>query len=361
VADAPYCVLPFTHLRIEPTGSVRPCCRFGGAIPGATASDITSAFASPFMDRLRADMAAGVARPECRKCQGEEAHGIRSMRMIENERHAVPAEPTLTYLEICLSNVCNLKCRMCSSLYSTRWIADEKALGKTPTPLAYSNLNVDAIRWGEIRMLKFLGGEPVLHHEEIGEILRRIDQAGRLGDLTVNFTTNCTVTFPAAVLHMLDRCAKVIICASVDAIGPLNDYIRDGSSFEPMLTNLRTYRDHGRTLVIHTVMSLLNANVLHDIHDAVASEFPSASQMWLRCFAPKELDPANVPDSVRADLLGRLIGLRGDPYLRGTAALKAARTADMATCTAHIRRLDDLRGQRLAAVNPEMAGWLELG
>ena len=138
-----FCVLPWIHTQFNPEGTVKPCCRAIGSITqsGRAMSVYTYRFEqiwnSGYMHSLREAMAHGQNISDCALCYQDEAQGKTSYRQASNDKWLPllqTSEATLAahaaehdyvcpdfplYLQFNLGNLCNLKCRMCSSSYSS--------------------------------------------------------------------------------------------------------------------------------------------------------------------------------------------------------------------------------------------------
>ena len=71
------------------------------------------------------DSKEGINHPGCVACKKMEDSNIVSRRQYTKK----PGKGNqIVYLDISFGNTCNLKCMMCESRNSTKWIADEKYL-----------------------------------------------------------------------------------------------------------------------------------------------------------------------------------------------------------------------------------------
>lgn len=146
-----FCVNPFLEVNVTPAGSVRPCCAWPEiALNGRPMSvyehSIEVIWNSEAMRSVRRNLTEGEPVKECSYCYNQEKVGARSMRIdgsraweagwlnprgetIEDMKASarandfrVPHGPEWIDLEV--GNLCNLKCRMCRSLSSSK-IADD--------------------------------------------------------------------------------------------------------------------------------------------------------------------------------------------------------------------------------------------
>jgi glutamate-1-semialdehyde 2,1-aminomutase len=145
-----YCVLAWKHLQINPEGTAKLCCRAAGSVrdeAGNALSLDTHSLAdiwnSPYMRDVRRKMVDGEPIVECASCYESEAAGLGSYRVNSNNKwlprdgltvaEAIRrarasddcADEHPVFFQLNLGNLCNLKCRMCSSSYSSQIEADE--------------------------------------------------------------------------------------------------------------------------------------------------------------------------------------------------------------------------------------------
>ncbi|MCB0364965.1 MAG: twitch domain-containing radical SAM protein [Bdellovibrionaceae bacterium] len=240
-----WCILPWTHAFIDPLGKVKPCCRFRGReVPGdcnLEENSLDDLFSGPVFETLRQSMVVDDSPTGCQRCWEEESAGKgMSLRQNHNRRwdELVSADwvgrPEISFLEIGLSSLCNLKCRMCDSRYSSKWVSDEvKLLGETINPNPPRKFSVSSVDGclSRLRHIKFTGGEPLLIPEH-QLILEKIFEMERASQVAINYSTNVT-TLPKQDLQSLWRnFSRVEVALSVDGIGEVNDYVRNPSKWE---------------------------------------------------------------------------------------------------------------------------------
>ena len=179
-----YCTLPFIHSHMSAGGTFKPCCNAFGTNSKHTTrnSDYTleSWFNGPEMQQLRQDMQEGRRNDLCTRCWQDEDRSGHSIRTRMNQKFAQLASgpPAIKYLDLKLTNQCNLQCMMCSPQDSNR-IGDEAQQmiqQGLPVPINYSDgptntliksPSIDEINrlLPDIKVLKFTGGEPAIQPE----------------------------------------------------------------------------------------------------------------------------------------------------------------------------------------------------
>ena len=385
----PYCVLPWMHLTSLPDGRSTPCCTWKGMPVSQSGQQF---FDSAWLAQLRQQMRDHQPPSACKDCLTGENLGTWSQRQDGWEvwyRLLGQAEfedsPQLRYIEINFSNICNFKCRMCGNDRSSKWSADSQAMGFPVHGKVENHMEIPDSMLVHLRYIKLLGGEPLLHEDQLTDILVRAQILGVLSDITLNITTNGSIRPNDQLLSLLSSCHKVIWTISVDAVGTLNDYIRSGSSWAVISQNLKWY-DHlvgqqqGWVLGLGTVCMIYNANRMHELADWVDANLLSVgdSHFWYPVNFPEYLAVNRLPghylqklsdhyqtladssSSMRRNRwwlpLAALMrqSMEHEPYINRHTSLNAFAGPSLEL----IDRLDGLRGDALGTVNPEIYSML---
>ena len=283
-----FCVLPWMHLYVGPDGNVLPCCQADHQYPigNIEKQSIDSIAKSESFNRLRANMIAGVRSKECSRCYYKEDSGIVSGRLISNEKwphikiDELNPDGTVDqfnpiYLDIRLSNICNLKCRMCNGYFSSSIAQEEKELFGNDSSIK-SNLRLQQRKSKLEEIIEYLpsaekiyfaGGEPLLAMEHY-EILNALIACGNT-NLKITYNTNFTTLQyrDVSVLDLWNNFSNIQIGASLDAQGKVAEYIRHGTDWKTIESNLRLVKSqcpHVNFTVTSTV-GLLNVASLIDL------------------------------------------------------------------------------------------------
>lgn len=281
--DSPtFCIYPFTHLATKTEGTFKLCCR-SEPISSVQETSAIDLWNSDKYKSIRQQMLRGEKPAECQDCWNLESLGTRSMRQRAlrpfpgsrwstysplldevDESGAVPYLPKT--LELKLSNLCNLKCRMCHPVDSSSWVSDWNDISdlmKKYNQWAYSSaekMNVtkkplisgfqDQEQWWRdfesmvqsIDLIEFAGGEPLmdpLHYRILDLLLPRASQ------IHLKYSTNLTtLQFKGtSVFNWWQKFKGVSVYASIDGIHEVYDYIRTGSQFSIVEKNLQTIQN----------------------------------------------------------------------------------------------------------------------
>lgn len=156
--DDPFCIYAYKWLNITPSGQVRPCCAFHGVIEqdGRPMTiyehSLEEIWSSDVLRNMRRDMLAGKRISACRYCYKHDQDGAPSIGTNETRqwRHNNPGFDTARFAEndfvppdgpdsyeLDMGNLCNLKCRMCNSNYSSAIASDPiHSVWAPPGPVA---------------------------------------------------------------------------------------------------------------------------------------------------------------------------------------------------------------------------------
>jgi len=180
-------------------------------------------------------------RPKgCAACWHKEDAGTFSYREIVNrDLESFKGDPYKTELlgiDYNVSPICNARCIMCSSLFSSSWAAEDKKFGVPIDPMreygrVRHNHMHDDLDLRNLNRIYFNGGEPLLTDEPMQMLQRIQQQQGSLRGLRVSMNTNGSIYPDESMLDMLQQCASVLINFSIDACGDAFEYIRNPLSW----------------------------------------------------------------------------------------------------------------------------------
>lgn len=260
---------------IDGTGRVKPCCRFLEDFrPKDHTLDnyrIEEIFNSDFQNDLRKRVLAGERLEGCRRCYEEEDNNKKSLRMRLNEHPKVGTKNVDTenykieYLELSLSNDCNLMCRMCDSRYSHKLFEEEKEYhGKTFSKTKHTHANLESIypHLKDMKYIKFTGGEPLIikDHWKLLEYAVENDYAK---NIRLNYSTNCTVWPKQKIVDIWKKFDHIELAVSLDSIvKEENEYQRHLTNHEQALANIEKYveiaDEVGMTVVARPTITIYN-------------------------------------------------------------------------------------------------------
>ena len=303
-----FCDKPFNHNYIHPNGKMRLCCTTMQDLPtdnnynlfDANKHTINDYWNSNRMREIRRKMIAGEKIRDCERCYRQEDQGAESLRSTHGmNKYIMDTLPDGTYqesatsMQIQLGNICNLKCKMCSQMYSHMHGTESKEIGEQDPEWLHwvkeqgANVNnwtnelgikQEWYRSNETKLKMFehisqnitqlvvIGGEPTLI-PEFYELFEYCDNQGTLAGKSVAIVTNLTNTNPR-LTNWLPKLNSWTIWASVDGVGERTEYIRYPSKWNKVLESLEFYRnsmgDNGN-ITLSPAIQLLNIDQLDDI------------------------------------------------------------------------------------------------
>ena len=303
-----FCDKPFDHNYIHPNGKMRLCCTTIQDLPtdnkynlfDANKHTVEDYWNSNRMKEIRRKMIAGEKIRDCARCYQQEEQGVESLRSINGMDDFIKKtdedgtyQKNATSMQIQLGNICNLKCKMCSQMYSHMHGMETRDIGEQDPEWLHwvkeqgANVNnwtnelgikQEWYRSKEIKLKMFehisrnitelcvIGGEPTLI-PEFYELFEYCDQQGTLEGKNVTIVTNLTNTNPR-LTSWLPKLKSWKIWASVDGVGERTEYIRYPSKWNKVLESLEFYRsimgDNGN-ITLSPAIQLLNIDQLDDI------------------------------------------------------------------------------------------------
>lgn len=417
-----FCVYPWIEQVVQPTGKVSFCCvaKDGGLLRkpdgqyyGAAKDRLSEAWNSDHMQRIRQRMLAGEKVAGCELCYFQESIGKKSYRQMHNEEwlkkdradieervHSSIAnqfnvDKAALYLDLRLGNLCNLKCRSCNPYNSSQIHKEVTHLMDTDPeylkfwtmkhrdskPASYPNWFESDAFWDEViesipnlRKVYLTGGEPTLIEKNYRFLQACID-SGHSNHIFLMFNTNCT-NIQERFLKLLPHFEFVLINASIDGLGPINDYIRFLSRWETIDRNFRqlvALADNvkiGITPVIQVYNILNIADLLRYVESVALTSRSDINVDFLYATDPPYINPQILPHSVKAEAVRRLEDYKRESktyhvqsYLKNSVdscinmlnEVPHANTEQISDFKEYTRLLDKHRKQSFASVFPDLS------
>ncbi len=374
-----FCVLPWIHLVFGFNEQIKPCCKFQASnFPQAQSKSLSEVFDGPIFHNIREKMLAGEKIDGCWKCYEAEKVNQKSMREIANSdfKKIWSETPKIKYLELMLDNVCNLKCRSCSSGYSTSWYQDEVELGRAPTwnrlfTQDISKLSQEGV-FNHLTKIKIMGGEPFLSPSH-GDLLKSLDHLERLPKMHLEYNTNATMKVSQQVLTYWSKLSAISIDFSLDGYKHKNDFFREGSSWENVISNIHWFIENVRCkqvfFSIHTVVSVYNLNDIIMIDDWLEAEFPGLMLTKGVAVFPSWLDIRNFPEDQKQKALSlykkiisenKISESRAGFYRLIQQFLEKPQQISFEEFVKMDKKLNEIRKRKLEDYDPELARFLNL-
>ena len=387
--NASFCSLAWDHQFMDPTGRVKPCCRFSeNERPEEISlnhSRLDQIFYGPWMSDIRKKMLAGERVAGCRRCYQEEDNGKKSLRQRYNDNMMLPIEelvnvdrPRIKWLELAISNACNLACRMCDSRYSWKWFDEEQELfGKTYSKTKVSGIDISNVDpfLDDLVHIKFTGGEPLITKEH-WQLIRKLAERPDASEILLNYSTNCTIHPKQEWQELWQRFKLIEFALSFDSADPMeSEYIRYPSKFETTEKVTKEFLRMGENpkfnMILRTTVSVLNAWHLPE------------TILWFvknSNFKPKIINPTHLthPDFLSITVLPKVlkvqIAQRYQPFIDGWFFNKMEKSLEhiisymyskddthlLYRLKSYLDKTDSYRGQSFEKSYPQFAGFLDM-
>lgn len=372
------CMLPWLHRFTNEQGLQQLCCTGSGkpnqlrdakGNPLHISQGLTDAelLNSPDMKAVRRAMLSGQWPAACERCRRSEEAGAVSVRHHMNDRFGhwkekvlettaedgTLSDPQVRYADIRLGNVCNLTCRMCGPGASRLWADHYNQVQPRRLLMPVDELQDlkvnnwvkrQPVQWlinqclPSVESLHFAGGEPLIIPEMV-ELLETCIQSGRAGEIALTYNTNITV-LPDKVTRLWPHFRHVSVMCSIDAIGPLNDYIRRPSKWADIDRNLHRLDDHYKEWGlrhVHFNTTVQIYNILHlDVFFDYLRNFKNLDPVpqFTPLYGPSYLSIENLPDHIKHLAKERLLAARAMAESR--IGIDNAKLSSVDTILAHM-------------------------
>jgi len=329
--DKVTCVSPWYEIRIDANGDVRCCHSFRQTQAEQTNLSFLDWFNHG--NQTRTNIINGIESAGCNACYYNEKNNLISHRMQRNLQAAIyhgehfneslkqsPAYKRMNgdykiypaFMHVTLSNLCNLKCRMCFPQYSSQLTDTYKKINwldkDHPTLIDWST---DNNKWNDflelvknndtLMSLHFMGGEP-LYHKRFYEFIDWCIENNKT-DFHLTFVTNGTF-YQGQLFDKLKKFKSVQIEMSIENMHITNDYIRMGSDFETIKGNILKFIESGVHVVLRTVpqaLSIGNYDTILDFaleHNLGFDSNVLDNPQYLKCFI--------LPKQIKNEIVGKI-------------------------------------------------------
>jgi organic radical activating enzyme len=271
-----FCSMAWDHQFIDPTGRVKPCCRFAEKFRpeenNLKEKTLSEVFYGDWMNDVRNKMLNGKQVSGCIRCYQEEAAGKRSLRERYHDNKDLPIDelvnlenPKIRWIELAISNDCNLACRMCDSRYAWKWFKEEQEIyGKTYNTVEKSKSDISNIYpfIDNLVHVKFTGGEPLMTKDQwvlVDKLLAERD----CSKIFLNYSTNCTIMPKDIWVEKWSKFKQVEFALSFDSSNKKeSEYIRWPARYETTESVTKRFLDlkksHGFNVLLRSTISILN-------------------------------------------------------------------------------------------------------
>ena len=321
-----FCYMPFETMAIDTAGNVMPCCAFDTAHAPFNYADtpitINEYFNSNELNEIQSTFLAGDIPIGCATCIGKEKYGMMSKRQKwENNRKDIPIiknRQSPVFVEVAVSNKCNVACATCDSFFSSGWNRHDKFMSGHPDfvkrqELVNTSFKVDNSFMDELfnsvvndknLNIELIGGEP-LFNKSVIQFLKKFSSTELDNGLTI--TTNCTL-INDDILEQLSKIKNLVIVCSIDAIGLLYDYIRD-YKFNVVEENIKKLLTLDAIILVMPVFSLFNVFNIPELimwHNSIATKNNTKIKLINFVKAPYYASLENIPSFMLDNTIDQL-------------------------------------------------------
>ena len=290
-----FCILPWIHFYANPDGDVLPCCigDHNRPLGNVQKQSIIEVWNNDSYKQMRLKMLSGERCTECKSCYQAEDAGVNSFRQSVNRDYteflnfADDTNPDgsldtmkLKYLDIRWSNICNFKCRSCSSTYSSSWATEDNKQGQHKQVFIFAGGENNDFLYeqikpyiSEVKEIYFAGGEPLLMDKHY-DILKHLIATGNT-NIKIRYNSNLSsLTFKqTSVLDLWKQFSNVHLNVSVDSWNHRAEYIREGTVWSTLKQNIKTVKTECPHIHIgiSTVVSVFNVYTLPEFTEYMSS------------------------------------------------------------------------------------------
>ena len=313
-----FCFSPWHHMNINNKGTIKPCCIFWDSKQPEPGDDMFEWYQNAYKDVKE----QGLDHKGCHVCKKQEQMKLPSRRQWRGSL-GEGKQGQITYLDMSFGNTCNLKCRMCESRNSTKWISDEQKLiaqgfdierdiiKKYEMPNDRLDQIINYLNTTDVEefTLEIKGGEPFVTDQFLNFIDRLDDSFKRKTQLII-FSNGTGIS--DYYIEKLKSFKEIKCNLSVEAVGPLYNYIRGGEKHNDInaiefMAKMQKQLDNFKPGVSVTV-TMYNIFDLPDLLDAIKKYLGPGSRDFSKAFSsvsynPSYLDPANLPQCAKDKLI----------------------------------------------------------
>jgi len=255
-----FCMLPYMHIYGSAGGDMVPCCEAQETPLNNPGESALESWNNDNYKELRRALANDERPERCAVCWHNEDSGIVSNRqqwehdnwntfadkISVNDDYSVNNPPY--WVELKVSNFCNLKCIMCSTHSSYKRVADLDIISKytkdgyetrllRPTDL-FASLNEWPELWDHVHTLQFTGGEPIINKEHY-DLLEGIPPEAKKR-IRLRYASNLSyIKFKKYdLIKIWNEFKHVNIKVSMDGVGDVYNYIRQDGDWDTVYANM---------------------------------------------------------------------------------------------------------------------------
>lgn len=245
-----YCPLIFQGIYVERTREeyhkVSTCC-VGDYSP--TTNQPIDFINNSFLKQFRQETLSGKLASGCHHCWKTEQYGGVSRRKDLIRDYTVRGiefglSTDLMHIDYNTLPICNAKCVICSSRFSSLWIQDEKDLGRSVDSIQGVAFNPNTkynqlagLDLSKLSSIYFNGGEPLLtdDHYNVLKLIPNISQ------VDVSYNTNASCWPSDEIIDLWLKAKSITFMLSIDGIEDSFEYIRYPLKWSEVSKNIKKF------------------------------------------------------------------------------------------------------------------------
>ncbi len=343
-----FCLAKWTEAVVKlHQGRISFCCHSTNSAPiniNSCNEDIDNFFLDPSIKHQRDNLLKGIKDKACSFCWEQESKALNQSSERYHKSSLKWNSPVLnkfsenknpqikpTFLEIAITNKCNLKCIYCSELHSSSIKEENLKYGITPTsedvlnnqaslkipPQSELDTHFDLLKkWlshniHTLKVINLTGGEPLLS-EQLFELLDMIEQNS---NCTANLHINTNLQLPKSTIIrfqeqvnriVISKGIKVHVITSLDSMGKDAEFIRQGLKISSFKENIEILLSGSPGLYLgitasFNIFSIFNFSEVAEYVHELKSKYSNGNNdrvvltSYLVQF-PKYLSPLLAPD-----------------------------------------------------------------
>ena len=259
------CKAPWTSIAFQPTG-VAPCCVFD--------LDKVEKFTDPqnLFQQIKKDFKSGKIPSGCSKCSQNGAQGLPGYYTAFDQYTTDFNEANIQEINLKANNFCNLACRSCGPHFSSKWEEEFKGTIFITTDDQVMS-KIDQLDISKLKTIVFAGGEPTMSPEHV-QLLNALIQINHTTPVIRIATNLHNLTYKNInLISLWKHFPNLYLNVSIDAIEERAKYIRSGTNWEKMVSNLKELLNHNITCGVSFTVSALNIWFLEETLDYLKDQF----------------------------------------------------------------------------------------
>jgi MoaA/NifB/PqqE/SkfB family radical SAM enzyme len=287
-----FCIRPFNSSLIKTNGNIEICCVIQSELSeynniknfSIKNTSINDWWGSDYLKYVRKNFLENKRLKECALCWKNEDASLSSHRTNSNyeykavfkhnyEKHLkMLGKNNLPFpedLELQITNLCNLKCQMCSGASSSKLLVENNALEFESLSQKDYKLNesdykkINELIKHDLSLINLRGGEPLFNKKVINLLLKLIENK-KANNIKLHITTNGTIC-NKKILNILKNFKNVRLMFSIEGTEKCNDYMRFPSQWRTIKDNISRFKELNNVYIyINSVVQ--NLNILYINH-----------------------------------------------------------------------------------------------